>query len=53
MNPEDFRRHGHALIDWIADYRGAVGERPVRAEVQPGQVTASLPGAAPEAPEPA
>ena len=53
MNPEDFRRHGHALIDWIADYRGAVEERPVRAAVQPGQVKASLPGAAPEAPEPA
>jgi len=20
MTPEDFRRHGHAIVDWIADY---------------------------------
>ena len=33
MNVEDFRRYGHELIDWIADYREKVqaGEFPVLA----------------------
>src|SRR5687767_12440672 len=49
MNPEDFRRHGHALIDWIADYRAATwrGERPVMARVVPGSLRAALPAVPP------
>ena len=38
MTPEDFRRAGHALIDWIADYRTNIEQRPVRAQVEPGDV---------------
>ena len=53
MNVEEFRRFGHELIDWIADYRQKVqaGELPVAANVVPGALRAKLPGAAPEAPE--
>lgn len=51
MSPDDFRRHGHALIDWIADYRGGIGEQPVRSEVRPGAIKAGFPRAAPEGPE--
>ena len=53
MNVEEFRRCGHELIDWIADYRAKVqaGELPVAANVAPGALRAKLPGAAPEVPE--
>ena len=43
MTPEEFRKAGHALIDWIADYRQRIPELPVRAQVQPGEVRAALP----------
>ena len=52
MNPEEFRRAGHQLIDWIADYRARVETLPVRAQVQPGEVRAQLPQTPPEKPEP-
>ncbi len=52
VTPEDFRRHGHALIDWIADYLEHSAERPVTASVEPGAVRAQLPEHPPEAPEP-
>ena len=43
MTPEDFRRHGHALIDWIAEYLEGVEQHPVGSRVQPGDIRASLP----------
>ena len=52
MNPEEFRRAGHQLIDWIADYRGRVAEFPVRSSLEPGAVRARLPKSPPAAPEP-
>ena len=52
MNPEEFRRAGHQLIDWIADYRARVETFPVRAQVQPGEVRAQLPQVPPDNPEP-
>jgi aromatic-L-amino-acid/L-tryptophan decarboxylase len=52
MTPEEFRVHGHALIDWIADYVEGVEERPVAAAVQPGEVRARLPEHPPTEPEP-
>jgi len=51
MNPEEFRRIGHQLIDWIADYRARVSEFPVRSQVEPGAVRAQLPSAPPAQPE--
>ncbi len=52
MTPEEFRRAGHELIDWIADYRQRLEQLPVRAQVEPGQVHDSLPPHPPEAAEP-
>ena len=50
MTPEEFRQAGHALIDWIADYRADLERRPVRAQVKPGDVRKSFDAAAPAAP---
>jgi aromatic-L-amino-acid decarboxylase len=52
MDPEEFRRAGHQLIDWIADYRARVASLPVRSAVEPGAVRARLPAAPPDRPEP-
>ena len=52
MTPEDFRRYGHQLIDFIADYRAGIAERPVMSPVEPGTIKAQLPPAPPEKPEP-
>ncbi|HEY3110039.1 MAG TPA: pyridoxal-dependent decarboxylase [Chloroflexota bacterium] len=52
MTPEQFRRLGHQVIDWIADYRATLVARPVRAPVEPGAVRARLPAAPPEDGEP-
>jgi aromatic-L-amino-acid decarboxylase len=43
MTPEEFRRHGHAVVDWIADYYKRIESFPVLAQVHPGQIRASLP----------
>jgi aromatic-L-amino-acid decarboxylase len=51
MTPEEFRQVGHQLIDWIADYRATVAQRPVMAQVKPGEVRAQLPTAPPSEPE--
>lgn len=52
MTPAEFRRHGHAVIDWLADYWERVDGLPVRAQVQPGEIAALLPAAAPYRGEP-
>lgn len=51
MSPEEFRRVGHRLIDWIADYRERAAELPVRSSVAPGEVRAQLPDSPPSEPE--
>ena len=52
MTPEEFREHGHALIDRIADYRAGIAARPVAPASEPGSVRAGLPAEPPETPEP-
>ena len=52
MTPEEFRRWGHAMVDWIADYQQRVESLPVVAQVQPGQVRATLPATPPQQGEP-
>lgn len=52
MTPDEFRHYGHKLIDWIADYRGSLANRPVMSAVEPGQVVSALPTEPPAAPEP-
>ncbi|MEU8051890.1 pyridoxal-dependent decarboxylase [Micromonospora haikouensis] len=43
MDPEEFRRAGHAIVDWIADYWATLGQRPVTSQDPPGTVAAALP----------
>jgi aromatic-L-amino-acid decarboxylase len=52
MTPDEFRRFGHELIDWIADYRASLESRPVMSKLVPGAIKAVLPIAPPEQPEP-
>ena len=47
MEPAEFRRAGHELIEWIADYREHMGDLPVMSRVQPGEVEARLPAEPP------
>jgi len=52
MNKEDFRRFGHELIDWIADYFDNIDNLPVLAAIEPGDLKAKLPPAPPRQGEP-
>ena len=51
MSTSDFRRHGHALIDWIANYLDTVEDKPVSSQVKPGAIRALIPDHPPEEPE--
>ncbi len=51
MTPEEFRRAAHELVDWIADRRSSVEQRPVRPDVEPGDIAAKLPAAPPDGAE--
>jgi aromatic-L-amino-acid decarboxylase len=48
----DFREDGAAALEWAAGYLERVGELPVLAQVEPGELSAQLPEAAPEQAEP-
>jgi len=52
MPPEDFRRYGYQVVDWIADYLAGNTELPVFPRMQPGDLVDSLPAAGPEHGEP-
>ena len=43
MTPDEFRRYGHAVVDWIADYQSRVESFPVLSQAKPGQIRAGLP----------
>ena len=48
LSPSDFRRLGHAAIDWVADYYERVESLPVLSRVKPGDIRAALPAHPPE-----
>ncbi|WVR04512.1 hypothetical protein IAU60_001516 [Kwoniella sp. DSM 27419] len=48
MDIEEFRKAGYAAVDAICDYYSSLGERPVKAEVQPGYLIDKLPTEAPQ-----
>ena len=38
MSKEDFRRFGHELVDWVAEYLEHVEDLPVLARIEPGDL---------------
>ncbi len=48
MTPDEFRRHGHEAIEWIADFLENPSRYPVLSRVSPGELTDALPAAGPE-----
>ena len=47
MPSSEFRKFGHQLVDWVAEYLDHVEERPVLPAVQPGDIRRSLPASPP------
>jgi aromatic-L-amino-acid decarboxylase len=43
MDSNEFRRHGHAVVEWIARYFEEVEQYPVRSRVRPGEIKDALP----------
>jgi aromatic-L-amino-acid decarboxylase len=48
----DFREDGAAALEWAARYLDGVGDLPVLAQVEPGEIRARLPASPPEEGEP-
>jgi aromatic-L-amino-acid/L-tryptophan decarboxylase len=47
MDKETFRKHGHEMVDWIADYFEQIETYPAKSRVKPGEIKSLLPGSAP------
>ena len=47
MDAEEFRRHGYALIDWLAEYQVNAEQYPVLSQVEPGEIRRQLPASMP------
>ena len=51
MPPDEFRRHGHSLVEWIARYLETIEALPVLSNATPGDVRRALPSEPPESAE--
>ncbi len=52
MTPDEFRRQGAAVVEWVARYMEQVEDLPVLSTLAPGDIRARLPEHPPEHPEP-
>jgi len=52
MSPDEFRKHAHELVDWMASYMENVENYPVKSSVAPGEIAAKIPDSPPLQPEP-
>lgn len=52
LDPEEFRKQAHLMVDFIADYYTKIESYPVLSQVQPGYIRTRLPPTAPYQPEP-
>ncbi|XP_057949244.1 tyrosine decarboxylase-like [Malania oleifera] len=52
LDPQEFRRQGHMIIDFLADYYENIEQYPVLSQVEPGYLRPRLPESAPSDPEP-
>jgi aromatic-L-amino-acid decarboxylase len=51
LDPDEFRRQGREVLDWVASYRERLPGMPVRADIEPGTVRGRF-GPLPERPRP-
>ena len=51
MQPEELRRYGREVAEWVADFIATVEDRPVLPRVRPGEVGDALPASPPHAAE--
>ena len=42
MDTEQFRKNGHEMVDWIADFMDNIEKYPVHPDIQPGEIKAKL-----------
>ena len=48
MTPEEFKKQGYKVVDWVANYMANVEKYPVLSQVKPGEIRSKLPAEAPE-----
>jgi len=48
MTPNEFRKYGREVVDWIADYYENIENYPVLSRVKPGDIRSKLPANPPE-----
>ena len=51
MDPEEFRKLGKEVVDWMADYLNNAETYPVFSQIKPGDIKKQLPAAPPASPE--
>lgn len=51
MKPDEFRRHAHELVEWMAAYMENVEQYPVKSQVSPGEIFRQIPDNPPLKPE--
>jgi aromatic-L-amino-acid decarboxylase len=51
MTPDEFRKHAHELVEWMAGYMEKIEEYPVKSIVKPGEILNKLPDSPPLKPE--
>jgi aromatic-L-amino-acid/L-tryptophan decarboxylase len=50
MTPDEFRRHGRDVVEWLARYMEEVERYPVKSQVAPGEVAAAMAASPPDEP---
>ena len=43
MTTDEFRKHAHSLVEWMADYMENVESYPVKSSVSPGDIFSQIP----------
>ena len=51
MTPDEFRKHAHELVEWMAGYMENVEKYPVKSPVKPGDIFNKIPDNPPFTPE--
>ena len=51
MTPDEFRKHAHLLVEWMAGYMENVENLPVKSSVKPGEIFVKIPDKPPQQPE--